>query len=370
MTLSTVIATADERVGPLYELLARVGPGTSDPRVGGLVQVLLAYDPDDPGAFGDRLERLFEAPEPHLARPAGLWLSHVRENAGDPAGAVAAAERVLALGAQHEGPWVTAMLRNQLAALTMQLGDRASAVAHARAALPVMERLGAKDDEVQLRSLLALCAIADERLADAEAELRRIDEVDDGDVFGGIAVRQIGRAELALARGDRAGGLRAYRACAASMRELRFPGLPSSGLEPWVVFGESTALTAHAHHAAGADEAHGRALFGSCSERTRRLLAAGDPQLDFPVAGGALFALGAWSLLHDAPATDHAVRLLALADRFAYNRTVPTMAWGRIAPRAEERAPGLVDAVRAGYGGRRPHELLGEASEVVARLAG
>ncbi len=43
-----------------------------------------------------------------------------------------------------------------------------------------MRRLGASDDEVQLRSLLALCAIADGRLADAEDELSRIERIERG----------------------------------------------------------------------------------------------------------------------------------------------------------------------------------------------
>ena len=55
---------------------------------------------------------------------------------------------------------------------------------------------------------------------------------------------------------------------------------------------------------------------------------------------------------------DDAVRLLVLAERFAYNRRIPTMAWERIAPRAEAAAPGLIAAARAEYGDRRPPDLL------------
>src|SRR5262249_43158345 len=97
------------------------------------------------------------------------------------------------------------------------------------------------------------------RLAEAEAELQRIAAFDEGEVLAGAIVRAIGGAELALARGERVAGLGAYRECAARMRNLRFPGVPASGVEPWVLFGEGTALTAHAYYATGADEAHGRA---------------------------------------------------------------------------------------------------------------
>ena len=63
------------------------------------------------------------------------------------------------------------------------------------------------------------------------------------------------------------------------------------------------------------------------------------------------------------------MRLLVLAERFAYNRTIPTMAWERVAPRAEELAPGRIAAWRAQYGHRRPHDLLGEARALVEQIA-
>jgi hypothetical protein len=256
-----------------------------------------------------------------------------------------------------------------MAQLAASLGDRGRAAEHATRALPVMQRLRAKDDAVQLRSLLVLCAIADGRLADAEAELAGIDRLDDGEALGGMAARRIGSAELALARGDRVAGLAAYRDCAERMRELRFPGMPATGLEPWVLFGEGTALAAHAYYATAADEAHGGALFAVCRKRTLRVLRPYDPHLDYPAAGLALFGLGAWCLLREAAPVDDAVALLVLAERFAYNRTVPTMAWERIEPHAGARAPGRMAALRAGYGDRRPHELLDEARDLLERLA-
>jgi len=369
ITVTNAMMIVDERSSPLRRLLTRLGPGDTAPRIAGLVRVLLAYDPDHVDSFESRLAKLAEDPDPFVAQPACTWLSHVHENAGDPAGAVEAAQRALALSGLDTGPWSAAMLHNQLAGLTMHLGDRRTTVEHAQAALPVMERVGAKDDEVQLRSLLALCAISDGRLQDAAAELQRIEAIDDADVFGGIAIRRVSEAELAIARGDHSSGLHAHRDAAAHMRELRFPGIDATGVEPWVVFGESTALTAHAHYADGADTARGWELFASCRDRTLRLLDPGDPQIDCPVAGGALFGLGSWSLLREAAATEDAVRLLVLAERLAYNRIFPTMAWERIAPIAEERAPGLLETTRIEYDGRTARELLPEARDVVARLA-
>ena len=368
VTVSNTMMTSDERTASIRKLLARLGPGSSDPRIAGAVQVLQERKPGDAAQVEARLDQLARDPDPNVARPACQWLSYVRENGGDPIAAAEAAERALALSAVDEGPWTTAMLHNQLAGLTMHLGDRVAAVEHASAALPVMERLGAKDDEVQLRSGLALCAIADGRLADAEDELQRIAAVDDGEVFGGLAIRRICTAELALARGDHAGGLRGYRECVATMRGIRIPGVSPTGLEPWIVFGESTAVTAHALYAADADVAAGEALFASCIERTLRLLDLGDPNIDVPVVGMALYGLGAWGLLRDATSADDAIRLLALAERFAYNRSIPTMTRDLIEAVAGERLSAALPKLLSGYGDRRPRDLLDDARQLVARV--
>jgi predicted ATPase/DNA-binding SARP family transcriptional activator len=372
ITLSNSLMSSTPSNGPLRAILQRLGAGAVV-HLSGMVRVLLAYDPAgagaDAGAFGLRLERLADDHDRHTALAASLWLSHLRENSGDPAGAIQAAQRTLALARDDDGPWSAAMPRTMLAQLTMQMGDRAAAVAHARAALPVMERLGATDDEIQLRSLIVLCAIADGRLADAEDELNRIDGIDESTaIFGGGAFRKICRAELTLASGDHVAGLRLHRECAAHLRELRLPGVPQTGVEPWVLFGTSIALSAHARHATGGDEAHGRALFRTCREQAVKVFGAEDPQLDYPASGQLLFALGAWALLRRAAPAEDALRLLALADRFTYNRTVPTILWERIVPAAEDSAPGRLAGFLAGYRDRQPRDLLAEAAWLAEEL--
>lgn len=369
--LSNAMIAGAERIGPIRELLQRLGdePG-GDPRLAGSAKTMMAYDPEDSDSFLHRLERLADDPDRYTALPARHFLSHVRENMGDPAGAVEAAERALALVRDEDGPWQAAMLHNQLAQLEMHLGRRSSASEHARAALPVMHRLGAADDEVQLHSLLALCAIADGRFQDAEEELARITRIEEhGAIFGGIAVRQIGHAELALARGEDTAGLRLYRECATALRELELPGIPHTGREPWALFGDSTALTAHAYLARDGDQAYGRELYDICRAKALQVLDHPNVSLDYPVAGMALYALGAWGLLRQATPADDALRLLVLADRFAYNRTIPTMAWERIVPYAEESAPGGIAALQAHFRDRRPSDLLEEARRAIEQLA-
>jgi predicted ATPase len=371
VVLITAMATVDTRSAPIRELLRRLGPG-GQRRLAGMVAMLLDHDPSDPAAFLVRLQRRAADADRDVALPALQWLSHIHENAGDPVAALEAGELALALAlaGDDDAPWTAAILRTHLAALTMHVGDHAAAREHALAALPVLQRLGATDDELQLRTLLVLGAVAEGRIADAETELARIDALDDREaLFGGLAFRQIGHAELALARGDRAGGLRLYRECAAHMGALRISGIEPTGMEPWALFGESTALTAHAYHATTADdEKHGRGLMRMCRERALRVLGADTTALDLPVVGLVLFGLGAWGLLRDAMPAEEAVELLVIADCFAYNRAIPTMAWEHVALRAEEHAPGAVAALGARHGGRETPELLGAARSVVERL--
>jgi len=378
-----------EADGPLMVLLRQLGP---DPEgnayLSGLVRVLLAYDSVEGGSFphrlavdatdwagtpgfAERLVALAADPDRHTAAAASQWLGHERENAGDPAGALEAAQRVLALVRDEDGPWSRAISHGLLAELTMHVGDYAAAVEHALTALPVMQRIGANDDELQLRTLLVCCAIGDGRLADAADELGRMDQIaESATAFGAAAFRQVGRAELALASGDLDAGLELYRDRTARMREIELPGVTRTGMEPWTLFGEAMALSAHAHYAAGDDVAHGEVLFRVCRAGALRVLSAGNARLDYPASGLVLFALGAWSLLRRVGPAQDALRLLALADRFAYNRMVPSMRWERITPAAERAAPGLLARLQAEYLDCPQPGLLAQARRAVQRLPG
>jgi hypothetical protein len=129
-------------------------------------------------------------------------------------------------------------------------------------------------------------------------------------------------------------------------------------------------LSAHAWYATGGDEAHGEALFLTCREDAVKVLGAAGAELDYPVTGMLLFGLGAWALLRRAAPAQDAIRLLTLADRFSYNREIPTMRWERIVTAAEESASGLVAKYQAEYGSRQPADLLAEAHRLAERLPG
>jgi len=389
ITLNNSMMIGGEADGPMMALLRQLGPDPGgNVYLSGLVRVLLAYDSVGIGGFPhrlaadaadragtpgfpERLAALAADPDRHTAAAASQWLGHERENAGDPAGAIEAAQRVLTLVRDEDGPWSRAMPHGLLAELTMHIGDHAAAVEHALAALPVMQRIGASDDELQLRTLLVFCAIGEGRLADAADELGRVDQIDSSaTAFGWAVFRQVGRAELALASGDLGAGLEMYRECAVRMREIQLPGVTRTGREPWVLFGEAMALCAHARYAAGDDIAYGEALFRVCRTGALRVMTSDNPHLDYPASGLVLFALGAWSLLRRVAPAEDALRLLALADRFAYNRTIPTMRWERITPAAEEAAPGLLARLQAEYRDCPQPGLVTQARLAVDRLPG
>lgn len=351
----------------LRATLKELGPGDTNPRVSAQVQIMQGFDPADPELLLESLRELGQSSDRLLAVNALQWSSHALENIGDPQAALESAERALGLVDESDGPWMAAILHTQVAQLAMQQGRSADAVEHARSAIPVLERLGARDDSVQLRALLAMSAIAAGDVAGAAEQIERLDRLDVTEsVFGGRLVVDMACAELELARGEVDAGLTRYREAVDRVRALQFPGMPLTGLEPWVLLTESTALTAYTY--AGRYDEYVAELATGCLARLRGVLEPGFAHLDMPVCGLALFGQGVWGLLHGAYAQQDAVRLLVLADLFAYNQSIPTMAWSRISARAEEIAPGLLDATAAEYGERAGPQLLEETRAFIATL--
>jgi predicted ATPase/DNA-binding SARP family transcriptional activator len=367
VTVNNAMIGDSRYVEELRAQLRELGPGETDGRIAALVKIMLIFEPTEATEFVERLQVLADDPDRHLAMSALQWSGHAQENMGDPVNALRSIERAIRLTDPADGPWLRAILHTQGAQLAMQLGHTQQAVAHAQVALPVLERLGARDDLLQLKSLLALSALVAGELDRAEKELAVLSLEDTDQVFGGGLVIDLASAEMALARGSVDAGLERYRAAVDRVHRLRFPGLPPTGMEPWVLFAESTALTAYAYHRPEDDE-HAPRLFGSTLERLGSVLHPDYPYLDYPVCGLTLFGLGAWGALAKALPLEEALRLLVLAERFAYNRTVPTMAWPRIVERMDQLAPGRLAAIDAEYGARRGPDLLEEARAFVATL--
>ena len=351
-------------------LLERYGARTSSARVAGLVAVVSAQVPDDPDGTVARLVAVAERSEREAAAIARLWAAHHLENTGDPTGAIVQAELALDLVNGADGPWLAAMLHTMVGTLCSQMGDSEQAVHHARAALPVLDRLEAADDAAQTRALLAVHAMTVGRLDEAEEWMAEIERTRRrSSDFGGASL-SAARAEMALARGQVDEGLTLYRVAVDELSAIRFPGMgDATGLEPWTLFGESLGVTALAVHGTTSEHlAEGRRLYAALLDKALPVLDPQRPFMDYPVAGLVLHGLGAWGLLRGSMAPDTAVALLVLAERFGYTRFAPTMRPERTEDAAEQRAPGVAARLRAQYAERTAPSLLPEARAAVGQV--
>ncbi len=350
-------------------ILERYGRGTEDRRARGMVAVLAAQDPQDlPGT----LRRLREIDPEHghdrqSAASARLLAAHYLENEGDPEQALEEVQSGLTLVDDDDGPWIKAMMHSVAGGLNAQLGKRAEAAEHARLAIPILDELEASDDGIQARSLLAGNAISEGRFDEARALIAEIERLGvERTGFGGAFITGTVRAELALAEGELAEGLRLYRVAATDLAAITLPGVELNGLEPWALFGVAAGVTAYALHGTG-DE--GADLYDDLRGKAPRVLDADRPRLDYPVAGLVLHGLGTWGLLKQAMDPEDALRMLVLAELFAYPRFTTTMDPARTHDEAERVAPGLAARIRAEYAGRKGPALLPEARAVAERVS-
>jgi hypothetical protein len=147
---------------------------------------------------------------------------------------------------------------------------------------------------------------------------------------------------------------------------ITLPGMELTGLEPWCLFGDAAGTTAYALYGSGTD---GLDLYDSLRAKAPQVLNPERPRMDYPVAGMVLHGLGTWGLMKQAMGPEDAIRLLVLAEQFAYPRFTATMDPARTDEEAERVAPGLAARLRTEYGERKGPDLLPEARAVVERIA-
>jgi predicted ATPase/tetratricopeptide (TPR) repeat protein len=328
----------------VLERLRALGPGQSS-HVAPMLRVLLACA--EPDGQLERLVALGEDPDPAMARVALLWASHVYENLGDLPASRVAATRALRLCDDSDGPWTRAALSAEVGGLAFQTGDLVVAERYARAALPDLWALGAYEDHAQTLGILAMIALQEGRLDESE---RIFDEVaaEHGGraLFAGAMELMCGRAELLLARGETEAGLAAYEEALAGIRERWTFGLEApTPFTPWMMFSRAALVAAFVRHGRPARADRDELLDSA------RTAAPGDTVVDVPVLGSALFALGVWELTFGDRAAG--AELLAYADRFAFNRMLPSLDWAWATSLAQPAGIGpgqpaqLREAVRA-----------------------
>lgn len=355
----------------LLGALAALGPGTTSPRVAAMTTVLIGASAPGSSPLLSPTDELVHDADPRVRGVALQWRSHELENIGDVAGSIVAAEAALALATDDDGPWTRAVLHAQLAGLNSQLGRLLDAEPHARAAVPVLVRLGAREDALQAMTVSAAAWLERGDPAQAEQVVEEVlaqTDLPSGGAHSARGTLLVIQAEIAFARGEIEEGCRIAEQAAEAMSSVRFPLMgDDADIAPWTIYGNTVAVLAFALH----DRAErGRRYHRWLEGALPRTIARDRRFVDVPVVGLMLFALGTWSLCVGGLRPADAVRLLVLAERLAYPRFVPSLSWERAVARCEEVAPGELDRIAAEYDGRRGLDLLDETRDVVGRLLG
>lgn len=302
-------------------------------------------------------------PRPAVAGALLLWAAIVSENAGDVDAARAYAERALA---EPLPAYLLASLHAELSQLAMTAGDHHRAARHASVAWPLLERIHSHTDAYSLKIATALSPLLDGDVDAAVALLEGFGPPEgDAAQLGARLTWHVAQAEVALARGEVEEALRRYD----GIVDLLTDAGAAPDLTPWLAVAASAALVARVRHGATepdprADEL--RALVVGPGGRTP----AGTLWFtDLPLNGILLVALAAWVLRYG-PEEQHADAcfLLAVAHRWAYNRSVPVMAWEPLRALADAADPGRVDRLVAELADRPGPVLLPEAAAAVDRL--
>lgn len=318
-------------------------------------------------AEGDTSTRLAQVAA-HQTRPAMagallLWAAVVAENNGDVDIARHHAEEALR---RPLPPYLSASLHAELSQLAMTTGDHRRAAEHAEVAWPLLERIHSVTDAYSLQVATAIGPLLDGDVAEAERLLAAFGPPDGETAqMGARLTWHAAQAELALAKGHFEEAIGRYDAVVELVSDVD----GGQSFSPWLAVAASAALVARVRH--GGDGPDPRAeelrdlVVGEGGERPSGTLWF----TDLPLNGVLLVAMAAWALRHG-PAEEHedAVRLLAYAHRWAYNRGVPVMAWAPLAQLADAALPGRVGRLIEELAERPGPDLVPDAAATVERL--
>ncbi|HEX6335386.1 MAG TPA: BTAD domain-containing putative transcriptional regulator [Jiangellaceae bacterium] len=342
-------------------------PDPSPATFAGAVSIIFAAVRGDPSA----LVKLTDSEYPYVAAGASLMASYNWEAENDIDRAIVAAERSLEAVEGQGLPWLEAQAHARIGELCFQLERGADAVHHLSAALPVIERLGARTDALGLRWWIVLANLQRGDVDEAQRWAEPATDVHVEPKLGTLGYDVGARAELSLACGDIDGGLQKWRQVIGLLDNAR--GETSAGvpilLDPWQVEARAVALTAHAQHGKVELVAD---LPANLEERLTNLLTSPivnpPPYLmEFQLGGSALVALAVADLdaarrTSDGTAATSAVQMIALSERFGYLRNFqPTMASGRIRAMAQSADRPAYEAAVSSYAGLDREALRAEA---------
>lgn len=346
-------------------LVALLEQGPPPSRTWGLVAHTV-WVPAYPAQTPERLAEESRRQPPAMAVVLLLWAAIVAENAGD----VQASQRYARAGLEVRPPggltpYLHASLHAQLCQLALATGDHRAAARHAETAWPALLRVHAGTDAYALQVATALAPLHEGDVDAAEQVLDRFGPpTGDADQVSARMTWLTARAEVARARGDVATALEVFDEVVALTADLRHAGQVS----PWLAIAVSSALVARVHHVPEGRDPRGEELLDVLLHEA---VVPGESLwfTDLPLNGIVLVALGAWALRHGSVADrDDGTRLLAVAHRWAYNRSIPVLAWGPLRDLADTAGPGRLDGLVAELAGRPAAELVPEVSTLVDRL--
>ncbi|MFI0712352.1 hypothetical protein ACH4SK_17220 [Streptomyces inhibens] len=248
------------------------------------------------------------------------------------------------------------MAHSRLSDLCLRARHGEQARHHLRAAMLVLEQLGAWSYMVQMRWGLVLANLRIGAIDEAEHWLERTAPDRADEAIGALMPVLGARAEILLARGEVDAGLRLWRRAVDRFKNTGSPvfRVQQPGLEPWTLEAQAAAVIAHAHHGRlGLVED----IIGELPHRLAAMLAhpvVKPPAylVETPVCGALLLALAMVGLHRgeqtgDAHATVSGARMVALAERLRFLQGFqPTTSADRARHAAEHAdGPAYADAV-------------------------
>jgi predicted ATPase/DNA-binding SARP family transcriptional activator len=355
--------------------LRRLPPAPPDTLIRAIA-IVLGTAPENRSA----LYELCDSDEPLVAGAANGVVSYYWENEGDPERALRAARRTLDAFGHGRFPYLEAAGHSRISELCLQLERGDEARRHLTAALPVLERFGARSDLVGLRWWLVLANLQLGAVDEAEHWLEQTESLADEPV-GALTYGCGIRAEILLARGEVEAGLRLWRRAVELLVNAEGPIFDfddEPGQETWIL--EATAVTVVAH------AQHGRLdlveeLTGALPDRLSAMLAnpVENPPpylMELPVSGGLLLALAMVDLDRGARTGDEraarsGARMIALAERFRFPRNFqPTMSSARARQAAIHADRPAYDEAVSSYAGLGHEDLRAAALDALRAREG
>ena len=287
-----------------------------------------------------------------------------------------AARRSLAAFERRGSEWLRAAAHARIGELCLLLEEAGSAdeaVLHLSAALSVLDAFGAWSSANRVREAIVAANLQRGAYDAAERELKLTTPHGADDPWDMPMFDTVMRAEIALGRGDVDTGLDLWRTAAATLRDMQRPGPggDASGLDPWTLQIQATAVVVHAQHGrlslvgeiAGALPAALSALTADPGPPPGTLAAS----YSLAVCGSLLLALAMSDIDRGRRAADPAAarsgaRMIALAERFGLrNGLQPAMSAARARRAAQEAdEPAYADAAPS-YAGLDPQALRAAA---------